>query len=100
MFQNMCSHARKCLLGVLLILYHLGDFKGENPQFSVPVIGNPIIKKIANNSKTVRGGEKVTLDHLLETGVGLSESAVVLVAMAVGLGETLHRFSRKCIKCL
>ena len=31
----------------------LGDFRGKNHQFWRPEIGNPIIKKIANNSKTV-----------------------------------------------
>ena len=56
-----------------------------------PEMGNPIMTQIANNSKMVRDGEKVTIDHLYETGVGLSESVVILVAMATGLGETLHR---------
>ena len=39
-----------------------------------PEIAYPIITKIANSSRTVRDREKVTSDHLLETGVGLSES--------------------------
>ena len=63
-----------------------------------PKIGNPIIKKIANKSKTVLDGEKVTGDYLHETGVGLSESVVILVAMAMGLGEMLHPSPPKCRK--
>ena len=76
-----------------MIYYHLGDFGGKNPQFGGPEIENHIIKKIANNSKTVRDREKVTIDHLEETGVALSESVVILVVviLATGMGETLHR---------
>ena len=37
---------------------------GENHQFRGPEIGNPVIKKFARNSKTVRDREKVTIDHL------------------------------------
>ena len=64
---------------------------GKNPQFWGPEIGNPIISKIANNSKTVLDREKVTIDRLWEIAVGLSESVVILVAMATGMGEALHR---------
>ena len=56
-----------------------------------PEIGNPIKKKTANNLKTVRYREKVTVDHLEEPGARLSESAVILVAMVTEMGETLHR---------
>ena len=37
-------------------------------------IGNPIIKKMTNNLKTVEHRVKVTIDHLSEVGVGLSET--------------------------
>ena len=48
----------------------------------------------------MRDRENVTIDHLEETGVGLSESVVILIAMATGLGETLHRSTPKCRKRL
>ena len=44
---------------------------GKNPQFWGPEIGNPVINKTANNSKTVRDREKIAVDHLQETGAGL-----------------------------
>ena len=71
-------------------LDHFGGFNGGG-QFWRPEIANPIIKKIANNAKTVRDREKVTIDHLYETENGLSEFAVFLIAMAMGMGETLQR---------
>ena len=78
-FQNMCSHARKCLLGALLILCHFGGFQGQSLPILGPEIRNPIITKVANNSKTVRYREKVTSDHLWEIGLWLSESVAILV---------------------
>ena len=75
---------REAHFEVLLILYHLGDFRG-------PEIEHPIRTKIANDSKIVQDRKKVTFDHLQETGVGLSESVAILVAMATGMGETLLR---------
>jgi len=55
-----------------------------------PQIGNPIIKKIANNSKTVQNSEKVTIDHLWEVGVGLSNFTFRFVVMATGSGKPGH----------
>ena len=37
----------------------------------------------------MRYRENVAIDHLQETGTSLSESAVILVAMATGAGEKL-----------
>ena len=43
--------------------------------------------------------EKVFTVHLRETGVGLSESAILVVVMATEKGKTLQRSPRKvCIK--
>ena len=50
--------------GLVDTLQFWGDFMGKKPQSLGPEIGNPIIKKIANKSKTVRDREKVTIDHL------------------------------------
>ena len=49
-------------------------------------IGNPIINKIMNNSKTVQARlnffKKNTIAYLWELGVGLSESTIEFVAIA------------------
>ena len=31
-FSERVYHARMCILGVLLVLYHLGDFRLKNPE--------------------------------------------------------------------
>ena len=77
-----------------------GILGAKSPNFGGPEIGNPIIKKIANNSKTVLDSETLTVDHLYEIRVGLSESAVILVTMATGFGKMLHRSPPKCRKRL
>ena len=42
-FHNMCSHERRCLLGLVLILDHLGgNFSGGNINWG-PDVRNPII---------------------------------------------------------
>ena len=46
----------------------------------------------------VRDREQVYMEHLLETGVGFSDSAIILVAMATCVGETLNRSSRDADK--
>ena len=87
-------------LGLFIFFYRLSSPRAQvagrfNPPHLVFGGGrglvDPIIKKIAINWKTVRDREKVTRDHLWETGVVLSEFAVILVAMATRMGETLHR---------
>ena len=67
---------------------------GKTPNLG-PDIGNPILEKPANNSKTVRDREKVNVGQISETAVGLSKSAVILVAVATGMGETLHRLRQR-----
>ena len=42
--------------------------------------------------------EKVSIEHLQETRVGLSENAIILVAMAMEVGETLYRSSTNAEK--
>ena len=62
-----------------------------------PDIGNPFIKKTANNWKTARDREKVTIEHISKTGAELAESAVILVAMSTWVGETLHRTRQRLV---
>ena len=75
-------------MGVLLIL-NFTILVTKPPILGAPEIVNPIIKKITNNSKMVSDREKVTIDHLKETGVGLSEFIVILVAVPTWASETL-----------
>ena len=62
-FQDMC------LLGVLLILYHLGDFRAKPP-----ILGSrdrkSHDKENSNNSNPVRDRERVTMDHYMKPGPG------------------------------
>ena len=81
-------------LGALLILDHLGGFYGQKP----PEKGNSIIKKTVSNSKMARDRAKVAIEHLQETGAGRSESTVILVTMAMGLGERLHRSRQRVVQ--
>ena len=43
----------------------------------------------------MRDIEKVTIYHYYETGAGLSESAVILVAMATGMGARPTKMQKK-----
>ena len=52
------------------------------------------MQKKAYNSEMLRNTAKVCIDHYLQTAGGLSESAVIMVVVAMGMGETLHRFPR------
>ena len=50
--------------------------------------------KTANNSKIMRDREKVYIE-LKEARLGLSESAIILVAIATEIGEALHSSPKK-----
>ena len=60
LIQNTCSHARKCLLEILLMLDHLSSFlAAQTLNFGVP---------------------------RQEIGTVLSEAGVILVTMTTGMG--------------
>ena len=54
---------KKVPFGGFVDTWPFREFGGKPSPFWGPEIGNPTINKIANNSKTVRDREKVTMDR-------------------------------------
>ena len=84
------SELRQTLGGLVNTLPFWGILGGKTPQFWKPEIRNPIIKKVANNSKKVRDTTTVYIEYYYKTLAGLSESTIILVAVSTWAGETLH----------